>query len=455
MTKPERDLHQQRLKADLSRARKRKIKREDGADIAMQASGLTRSARTTRQHAPRRSGASTRERLVLNQIKDQMDSLPSLQGKISSMLGLGGGDEKTEAGLRRTRRESGSHKNETLFEATRRVETQRITGSEQGYLPPKNRRVYDSRSEVTPPVMVRGGMDGMAFGRVANSRLQKSRSPRRRFDVPLKVTGAEMRLPAIPLINLGWRAVSLFMVLMMSASLLLMWKAPVFQVTTVEGVGIKRLTVADLNAVLGTFGKSIFSLDPNALRQTLKVAFPELSKISVRVNLPAKVTVVVTERQPIITWTQDGVETWVDGEGISFPPRGVSEAALVKVEGYGTPPSETPAAPTDEQSGTAAGILSMLASDRPAIRLSPELVAAILALGAKMPADTVLVYDSQHGLGWNDPNGWDVFFGNEDQDMDMKLSVYQALVERLKSEGIQPALISVEYVHAPYYRMER
>ena len=72
-----------------------------------------------------------------------------------------------------------------------------------------------------------------------------------------------------------------------------------------------------------------------------------------------------------------------------------------------------------------------------------------------MPAETVLVYDSAHGLGWNDPNGWDVFFGVEDQDMDMKLLVYQALVDRLKSEGITPALISVEYLHAPYYRMER
>ena len=72
-----------------------------------------------------------------------------------------------------------------------------------------------------------------------------------------------------------------------------------------------------------------------------------------------------------------------------------------------------------------------------------------------MPADTMLVYDSEHGLGWNDPNGWEVYFGAEDQDMEMKLSVYQAMVERLQSEGIQPALISVEYVHAPYYRMER
>jgi hypothetical protein len=39
--------------------------------------------------------------------------------------------------------------------------------------------------------------------------------------------------------------------------------------------------------------------------------------------------------------------------------------------------------------------------------------------------------------------------------MEMKLLVYQAIVDRLQKEGITPALISVENVHAPYYRLER
>jgi len=303
--------------------------------------------------------------------------------------------------------------------------------------------------------MVRGGMGGMAFGRVATSRLKKQRTPRRRIDVPLKVTGAEVRLPSIPFVQLGWRGISLMMALMMAACLLLMWKAPVFQVSTVEARGLKRMTVRDLNAVIGTFGQSIFSLNPNLLRESLRQAFPEFSKISVRVNLPAKINVVVTERQPVLDWTQDGVETWVDAAGISFPPRGLPDAALVQVEAYGTPPGGSAGAPADDLPGVANGLPIAQTPNNPSLVLSPELVSSILALGAKMPADTLLVYDSEHGLGWNDPLGWEVFFGPEDQDMDMKLIVYQALVERLQSEGIQPALISVEYVHAPYYRMER
>jgi hypothetical protein len=54
---------------------------------------------------------------------------------------------------------------------------------------------------------------------------------------------------------------------MMTASLFLIWKAPVFQINSVEAKGLKRLTVGDLNAVLGTFGKSVFSLNPNGLEE--------------------------------------------------------------------------------------------------------------------------------------------------------------------------------------------
>lgn len=453
MAKLERDLLHQKPGADLGQARKRKLKREKGSDVLTPAARSAVTDRTARGRISRRRGPSTRERLVGEQLKSP--SLSSLEDMLTSKLGLGSRDSSSKPVSRKTRRGAVSRLTTSLFDVTQRAETQRITNPEQGTIPPKNRRVFDAHSDAAPPVMVRGGMRGMAFGRVATSRLQKQRTPRRRIDVPLRATGAEIRLPSIPFIQLGWRAVSLMMVVMMSASLLLMWKAPVFQVKAVQAAGLKRLTVNDLNAVMGTAGKSIFTINPDTLHEALSQAFPEFSKISVRINLPASVKVVVTERQPVITWTQDGVEAWVDNEGVSFPPRGVLKTALVQVEGYGTPPTDASAVSPDNIQGTSSLPPASSMPSKPSLRLSAELVTAIMALGAKMPADTVLVYDSQHGLGWNDPNGWDVFFGVEDQNMDMKLLVYQALVERLKSEGIQPALISVEYLHAPYYRMER
>ena len=86
--------------------------------------------------------------------------------------------------------------------------------------------------------------------------------------------------------------------------------------------------------------------------------------------------------------------------------------------------------------------------------LSPEMVSAIMSMSAQAPAGTPLVYDAQHGLGWKDPQGWEVYFGNV-RDMGIKLKIYQALLKRLQEEGITPVLVSVEYIHSPYYRVEK
>jgi len=75
-------------------------------------------------------------------------------------------------------------------------------------------------------------------------------------------------------------------------------------------------------------------------------------------------------------------------------------------------------------------------------------------MSAVAPQDTRLVFDKEHGLGWKDTQGWDVFFGDI-QDIDLKLRIYQALVKQLAKEKVNPVLISVEYVHTPYYRLEQ
>jgi cell division protein FtsQ len=467
MTELERERNNQGSNADLSRARQRKLKRERQLGMSSQGEANSNRHGSTRQRASRRTGPSLRERVAAAHVNIPTPSIQSIQGKLSSQLGritrppaAGQTSRKTILSgamfaSRHSRRKSETQRSENHYEATPRAETQRKSNTSHSFIPRKNRRIYDAHSEAIPPVMVRGGMGGMAFGHVASSRLNKQKAPKRRFDVPLNVQGAEVRLPSVPLIHIGWRAVSLLMVLMMIASLFLIWKSPVFQIKTVEAEGLKRLTVGDLNAVMGTFGASVFSINPLRLEEILQQAFPELEKISVRINLPASIKVAVVERDPVIAWTQDGSEIWVDAQGVSFPPRGNPENALVRVEGHGTPPSYTSTPSMNDQQNIPTGMSTATTTPLPNISLSPDLVSAILALGAKMPADTLLVYDSEHGLGWNDPNGWEVFFGAEDQDMEMKLSVYEAMVDRLQSEGIQPALISVEYVHAPYYRMER
>jgi cell division protein FtsQ len=466
MTELDRDGKQLRSNTDISRARKRKLKREGGLANSTQP-GMPKKSSHSGRRVPAKSGPSMRERLAATNVNLGAEEISSIQSMLSSKLGLDKHNPATERSARKTSstnskrttrsrsRKADAHFSVNPYEATTRTESQRASRQDHNELPRKSRRVYEARSEGPPPVMVRGGMGGMTFGRTASSKMHKPRSPKRRIDVPLNVPGAELRLPSIPFVHLGWKAVSLLMVIMLTLCLVLIWQAPVFQVSSVDAVGLQRLTTSDLNTVMKTMGKSIFTLDPVELNQVLQQAFPEFSKISVHINLPASVKVVVTERQPVIDWIQDGTETWVDAEGVSFPIRGIISDTLVRVEGHGTPPGTTPSTPEEVLTGDPRDITSLAIITKPTLRLSHELLSSILALSAKMPADTLLQYDSAHGLGWTDPMGWEVYFGEEDENTEMKLVVYQALVDRLKVEGIQPALISVEFVHAPYYRMER
>jgi hypothetical protein len=87
--------------------------------------------------------------------------------------------------------------------------------------------------------------------------------------------------------------------------------------------------------------------------------------------------------------------------------------------------------------------------------LDPGMVSTIIALGPQVPENTPVVYDPQYGLGWNDPEGWQVFFGSDTSDIQIKLTQYRAIVEQIKQQGLHPQLISVEFPYAPFYRLEK
>ena len=122
---------------------------------------------------------------------------------------------------------------------------------------------------------------------------------------------------------------------------------------------------------------------------------------------------------------------------------------LCTVVASGSPAAMQGAAPGAVQEATPEGEAQANAQFMPV-----DMVSAILSMSAFVPQNTPLIYDSEHGLGWKDTQGWDVYFGDI-KDIDVKLRVYQAMLKTFKQEKINPALISVEYVHTPYYRLEQ
>lgn len=329
----------------------------------------------------------------------------------------------------------------------------------------KSRRTQPAKTQSgSPPVMVRDYH--METPAILNR--SYTRKNRRRIDIPLNIPGAEMRLPSLPTFRLstGWLAVLLLATLLAAGYFL--WNAPFFQVQSAQVLGNSRVDVTDINAVLGVNGKPIFTLRAAELEQSLLVAFPELASVAVRIELPSSVQVRVAERVPVLTWRQGDTIQLIDQEGFAFPLR-LSASTVISpvVEAAGDPPgvglnSQDAAALLADQLAASSGDPDLEPgsdqSDKAPQKQEPflkrEMVSSILSMASAAPQGAVLVYQPEHGLGWLDARGWEVYLGDA-QDIAAKLNVYDAILLRLDDEEIQPAVISVEHVHNPYFRLER
>jgi len=307
--------------------------------------------------------------------------------------------------------------------------------------PTSNTRRYSAVSRTQPPVMVRGGIVSIPL----KARKASKSKPRRRYDLTLNIPGAEMRLPSLPMVQVGPRVISGAMVIALTLLLYFVWNSTTFLVEAPEISGLQRLSGNEVNMVIDVIGQPIFLLNPSDLEERIRQAFPEFSSVSVDIGFPNDVYIDIDERQPILTWRQDGRTMLVDANGVVFPQRDVlvDEPTLV-VEASSSPPVTAITEELSLQDGTPIGEQF----------LPVEMVSAIISMSALAPQGTPLIFNDEHGLGWKDSQGWDVYLGDID-DIDMKLQVYQSLVKLLAKEKVYPVMISVEYVHTPYYRLEQ
>lgn len=287
-----------------------------------------------------------------------------------------------------------------------------------------------------PPILVRGGRDASLS--YSHSKGKKSK---RRFDIALNGQGAEMRLPSIPVIGIGWRLVSVLLIGLLGFSIYFLWSSPFFNVEEIDVTGLSRISRVELEAVANVVGKSIILVNPQKIEQDLRAAFPEFENIKIETEVPNKVSAKIVERRPVLAWQQDGQTYLIDETGQAYLTHGET-ASGITVQG------------SDLLSSPAEGDEILEAGEVAEQALPMELVNSLLILSEKMPEDSSLMYDSQHGISWFDSRGWQVYFGS-DGDTDLKWKVYWKTFKRLKQAGIRPAIISVEHVHAPYYRLER
>lgn len=283
------------------------------------------------------------------------------------------------------------------------------------------RRIYEARSVYFP-----------------GSLRQISHARPRSYDIAFSLGRTKVRAPGLEWPLIDWsssRLVSGFLTLVLVATLFFLWNASLFQVSSAEVFGNQRLSVADINAVLGVINEPIFKAVPAVIESNLRLAYPELQSVQVQVRFPNRILVTVAERTPVLAWYQNGSLTWVDAQGFAFQPRG-NVPGLVQVTANGVlQVPHDPNLPSYEQR-----------------LLSPSLVRGVLEVAPYAPEGIPLLYDLKYGIGWQDPRGWVVYFGDSAEEMPQKLVVYEALVQHLLQNGVQPSLISLKYLDAPVYR---
>lgn len=289
------------------------------------------------------------------------------------------------------------------------------------------------------------------------------RSARRRYNLATGAAMTEIRLPSLPRVRLGERILSFFLLCVALVGLYLLFTLPEFQVDSPQLHGLKFVDGSEVKRALAMHPQPIFMVDGERMREVLLETFPEFSEVVVEVQWPNTLLISVTERTPVLIWQQDEQAIYVDEQGRTFLPRPGSIYPDLPVVHASGPPPPLPRqvslsallTPTPSPSPTPL-VKSPMEQEPvfvPAVLLESEMVTAILTLAAQLPEGARLIYEPAHGFGWEDRRGWFVYLGDL-SDLEMKLSAYRKILEHIKASGQRPAVIGLEFVDAPYYRLQ-
>ncbi len=309
------------------------------------------------------------------------------------------------------------------------------------------------------PVIIRNATFGTPIHRqVATHR------PRRTYYVATGMPGVEMRLPSIPVVRPGWRALSAMLVLAALIGIFSLWASPFFQVDTVAFEGMERLTLGDLEPVVNLHNLAIVEVDATAVKEELLRFFPDLENVQVQVGLPNTVKIVVKERRPVLAWQKEDQVVWIDAKGFIFPARGSVEGLLTVFSNDKPPVAPLPAeAQPEEATEEATGESTEKASvgnGKPALKTTPEqidpqVLQTIQKLATMLPENSVIAYDEQNGIGWKAPDGLQIYIGKDLSNFELKYAMAEQITQQLYEKGIYPALLNVADPNAPFYRMEQ
>jgi len=207
--------------------------------------------------------------------------------------------------------------------------------------------------------------------------------------------------------------------------MVILWFAfsPQFYVTHAEVVGAQRVPAEAIFAASGLQNLHILWAHPRTAAQRILEAIPSIERVEVSCGLPARCAIVVTEREVMAAWEQEGTYYWVDPTGGAFPATGPLEGKWLVVGPL----------PIDGQG-----------------RVDPEVLIALEELERLGFRPGRIAYRPSRGLVMEDPAGWRVVLG-KGTGMERRLWVYLKIRAHLLAQGVRPRFVDVRFPDAPYY----
>lgn len=214
------------------------------------------------------------------------------------------------------------------------------------------------------------------------------------------------------LLFLGWLLYSLF-------------TTSTFFVYTATIQGNAAISANEIYVTSQIDSKSIFWLDASQIAANI-MSLPNIKSAEVSLQLPAQVTIVVTERQPELLWQTGEAVWWVDGEGIIVPPR-----------------------------GDTSGMLRIVDNDRQPVevgyQVDPTIIKGAQMLQLLAPGLSEIQHSRSLGLTVATPEGWPVYLG-DGSEMRQKLTSLTAVLTYVKDQEVEPVYIDVRDPLRPVYK---
>ena len=208
---------------------------------------------------------------------------------------------------------------------------------------------------------------------------------------------------------------------------------PMFRFNNIEINGVENISRDELIYFTGAKGQPIFTVRAENIRETLLQHYQEVSDAEVTIAFPTEMRIDLEERVPVVEWDFGGSRFWIDADGIVLT-ESTSHDSTIHVYADSYPGSSSR---DDRELPT---------------YFSKDTLDTMLTMGSYAPKDRPLYFTYDNGYGWDTDEGWRVFFGKSDSDIEEKMRMLESLTKYFIKNEIQPVMLSLEFKDAPYYR---